>query len=124
MLALGKMVGFLLTTDYDKARAFYEGKLGFEFVSVDQYALVMKIGGHKIRIAKVPNFTPARSTVLGWEVEDIEAVAKWLKQQGVALETYPFIQDRELGIWSAPNGDRVAWFKDPDGNVLSIDHHH
>jgi catechol 2,3-dioxygenase-like lactoylglutathione lyase family enzyme len=123
MLASGKMVGFLLTTDYDRARAFYESKLGFEFVSVDQYALVMKIGGHNVRIAKVPNFSPARSTVLGWEVEDIEAVTTWLKQQGVALEKYPFVQDQELGIWTAPNGDKIAWFKDPDSNVLSVDQH-
>jgi hypothetical protein len=62
--------------------------------------------------------------VLGWEVEDIEAVARWLKKQGVALENYPFIQDHDLGIWTAPNGDKVAWFKDPDGNVLSVDQHH
>jgi catechol 2,3-dioxygenase-like lactoylglutathione lyase family enzyme len=123
MLASGKIVGFLLTKDYDKARAFYESKLGFEFVSVDQYALVMKIGGHMIRISKVPDFIPVRSTVLGWEVEDIEAVVAWLKKQGVAIETYPFIQDQELGIWIAPTGDKVAWFKDPDGNVLSVSHH-
>jgi catechol 2,3-dioxygenase-like lactoylglutathione lyase family enzyme len=123
MLASGKIVGFLLTKDYDKARAFYESKVGFEFVSVDQYALVMKIGGHMIRISKVPDFIPVRSTVLGWEVEDIEAVVAWLKKQGVAIETYPFIQDQELGIWIAPTGDKVAWFKDPDGNVLSVSHH-
>ncbi len=123
MLASGKMVGFLLTKDYDKARAFYESKLGFEFVSVDQYALVMKIGGHMIRIGKVPDFIPVRSTVLGWEVEDIEAVVAWLKKQDVAMEKYPFIQDQELGIWIAPTGDKVAWFKDPDGNVLSVSHH-
>jgi len=123
MLASGKMVGFVLTKDYDAARAFYEGKLGFEFVSLDQFALVMKIGGHMVRIVKVSDFTPLRSTVLGWEVADIGAVAAWLKQRGVALEQYPFIQDTELGIWTAPGGDKVAWFKDPDGNVLSISQH-
>ncbi len=123
MLESGKIVGFVLTKDYDKARAFYEGKLGCEFVSLDQFALVMKIGGHMIRIVKAPNFTPLQSTVLGWEVDDIEAVAAWLKEQGVTLEKYPFIQDRELGIWTAPSGDKVAWFKDPDGNVLSVSQH-
>jgi hypothetical protein len=65
MLAAAKMVGFLLTQDYDKARAFFEGKLGFQFVSLDQFALVMSVGGHNIRISKVPNFTPFQSTVLG-----------------------------------------------------------
>lgn len=123
MLASGKIVGFVLTKDYDKARAFYEGKLGFEFVSLDQFALVMKAGENKIRIVKVPSFTPLQSTVLGWEVENIEAVVAWLKDRGVTLEKYPFIQDQQLGIWTAPSGDRVAWFKDPDGNVLSVGQH-
>ena len=123
MLQTGKMVGFLITTDYDKARAFYEGKLGFEFVSLDQFALVMKAGGHMIRIGKIANFTPAQNTVLGWEVDNIEAAVSWLKQRGVAVEQYSFIQDRELGIWTAPGGDKVAWFKDPDGNVLSVSQH-
>jgi len=117
------MVGFVLTKDYDKARAFYEGKLGFEFVSVDQFALVMKAGAHHIRIAKVPDFTPVRSTVLGWEVADIAAVVTWLRDRGVAMEAYPFVQDKELGIWTTPTGDKVAWFKDADGNVLSVSWH-
>lgn len=124
MLASGKMVGFVPTRDYDKARAFYEGKLGFDFVSLDQYALVMSVGGHKIRIAKVPNFSPLQGTILGWEVEDIGSVATWLRDRGVNLEKYPFAQDRELGIWTAPTGDKVAWFKDPDGNILSVSQHH
>ncbi len=123
MLASGKMVGFVPTKDYDKARAFYEGKLGCDFVSLDQFALVMSIGGHKIRIAKVPNFTPLQGTILGWQVEDIESVANWLRNRGVALEKYPFVQDQELGIWTAPGGDMVAWFKDPDGNILSVSQH-
>jgi catechol 2,3-dioxygenase-like lactoylglutathione lyase family enzyme len=123
MLASSDMVGFVLTKDYDKARAFYEGKLGFEFVSLDQFALVMKAGKSKIRISKIPTFTPLQSTVLGWEVKDIVAVAKWLAAQGVELEKYPFVQDKELGIWSAPGGAKVAWFKDPDGNVLGMSQH-
>jgi catechol 2,3-dioxygenase-like lactoylglutathione lyase family enzyme len=124
MLASGKLVGFIPTRDYDKARAFYEGKLGWEFLSLDQYALVMSIGGHRIRIAKVPDFTPLQGTILGWEVENIAAVAAWLGRKGVVLEKYPFVQDRELGIWTAPSGDKVAWFKDPDGNILSVSQHH
>lgn len=123
MLASGKMVGFVPTKDYDKARAFYEGKLEFEFVSLDQYALVMSVGGHRIRIAKVPNFTPLQGTILGWEVKNIETVVIWLRDRGVPSEKYPFVQDRELGIWTAPNGDKVAWFKDPDGNILGVSQH-
>lgn len=124
MLASGKLVGFVPTKDYDQARAFYEEKLGFEFVSLDQYALVVSVGGHKIRIVKVPNFKPMQGTILGWEVEDIMAVATWLGDRGVALEKYPFVQDREHGIWTTPTGDRVAWFRDPDGNILSVSQHH
>ena len=124
MLASGKMVGFVPTKDYEKARAFYGGNLGCEFISLDQYALVMSVGGHKIRIAKVPNFTPLQGTILGWEVENIEAIVTWLRDRGVVLEKYPFVQDRELGIWTTPTGDKVAWFKDPDGNILSVSQHH
>ncbi|HXL22662.1 MAG TPA: VOC family protein [Candidatus Dormibacteraeota bacterium] len=122
-LTSAKMMGFVLTKDYDKARAFFEGKLGFAFVSLDQFALVMKAGENMIRISKVPNSTALQSTVLGWEVQDVEAVVKWLKGRGVDCEKYPFVQDKELGIWSTPNGDKVAWFKDPDGNVLSVSQH-
>jgi catechol 2,3-dioxygenase-like lactoylglutathione lyase family enzyme len=123
MLASGKLAGFIPTKDYEKARAFYEGKLGFEFVSLDQFALVMRIGGHMIRITKLTNYTPLQATILGWQVDDIGATAKWLGERGVETEKYPFVQDHELGIWTAPNGDRVAWFKDPDGNILSVSQH-
>jgi len=123
MLTSGRIVGFVLTKDYEKARAFFEGKLGFAFVSLDQFALVMKAGEHMIRISKVPNFTPFQGTVLGWEVQDVPAVVRWLKERGVSCEKYPFVDDKELGIWNTPNGDKVAWFKDPDGNVLSVSQH-
>jgi catechol 2,3-dioxygenase-like lactoylglutathione lyase family enzyme len=123
MLASGKMVGFLLTRDYGKARSFYEGKLGLEFVSLDQFALVMKAGGHHIRVTKAPDFTPVQSTVLGWDVPDIEAVVAWLTQRGVVFEKYPFVQDQERGIWTTSDGSKVAWFKDPDGNILSVSQH-
>jgi catechol 2,3-dioxygenase-like lactoylglutathione lyase family enzyme len=123
MLASGKMVGFIPTTDYDAARTFYVGKLGFEFVSLDQFALVVSVGGQKIRITKIPNFKPLQGTILGWEVEDVKSVALWLTERGVPPEKYPFAQDRELGIWTAPGGDKVAWFKDSDGNILGISQH-
>jgi len=123
MLASGKLTGFIPTKDYDKARAFYVDKLGFEFVSLDQFALVLSLGGHKFRVSKVPNFTPLQGTILGWEVADIEPVVRWLAERGVATEKFPFVQDKELGIWTTPNGDQVAWFKDPDGNILSVAHH-
>ena len=122
-LALAKMVGFVLTTDYDKARAFYERTLGCEFVSLDQFARVVRLGSHQIRISKAAEFTPLHSTVLGWEVSDIEGVVDALAERGVKFEKYPFVQDKVRGIWTAPGGNKIAWFKDPDGNVLSISQH-
>ena len=123
MLTAGKMVGFVLTKDYEQARAFYEGKLGFNFVSLDQFALVIRAGENMIRIVKMPDFVPLRSTVLGWEVGDVEALVGWLVGRGVATEKYPWVQDKERGIWTTPDGNKVAWFKDPDGNVLSVSQH-
>jgi catechol 2,3-dioxygenase-like lactoylglutathione lyase family enzyme len=123
MLSENKLIGFVPTKDSQKARAFYQDKLGFEFVGDDPFALVMRAGETMIRITKTPDFTPAPYTVMGWEVRDIEAVVRWLSGRGVAFEKYPFVQDRELGVWTTPTGDKVAWFKDPDGNVLSVSQH-
>jgi catechol 2,3-dioxygenase-like lactoylglutathione lyase family enzyme len=124
MLASSKIVGIVPTLDSQRAREFYEGKLGFEFISDDPFALVVRAGDTKIRVSKVPkDFTPVPFTILGWEVQNIEAVVAWLKGRGVIFEKYPFIHDPELGIWTAPGGDKVAWFKDPDGNVLSVAQH-
>jgi catechol 2,3-dioxygenase-like lactoylglutathione lyase family enzyme len=124
MLASSKIIGFVPTRDSKRAREFYEGKLGFRFVSDDPFALVMMAGDTMIRISKAKDFTPAPYTVMGWEAQDIEALVRWLTARGVVFEKYPFIQDQELGIWAAPGGDKVAWFKDPDGNVLSVSQHH
>jgi hypothetical protein len=83
----------------------------------------MRAGDTMIRIAKAKDFTPAQYTVLGWEVSNIEEMVTWLQQRGVVFEKYPWVPDKELGIWTAPGGDKVAWFKDPDGNVLSVSQH-
>jgi len=123
MLTAGKMVGFVLTKDYDAARAFYEGKLGFTFVALTPFALIMRAGENLVRIVKMADFVPLRSTVLGWEVGDVGAVVGWLVGPGVETEKYPWVADKERGIWTTPGGDQVAWFKDPDGNVLSVSQH-
>src|SRR5437879_4540434 len=109
MLASGKMVGFIPTKDYDKARTFYEGKLGFEFVSLDKFALVMSVGGHMIRIAKIPNFTPLQGTILGWQVEDIESVAAWLRDRGVPPEKYPFAKNQSPAICTTTDVSTEGW---------------
>jgi catechol 2,3-dioxygenase-like lactoylglutathione lyase family enzyme len=123
MLSSGKLVAFLFTTDYARARDFFVDKLGCEFGSQDQFALVVTLGGTTIRISRLADFTPAQGTVLGWEVKNIEAIVDWLIMQGVTLERYPFVQDQERGIWTSPDGSKVAWFKDPDGNVLGVSEH-
>jgi len=123
MLASSKLIGFVPTKDSAKAREFYEGKLGFQFLKDDGFALVLRAGESMIRIAIVKDFTPPPFTVLGWEVSNIEEVVAWLQKRGVVFEKYPWVPDKELGIWTAPTGDKVAWFKDPDGNVLSVSQH-
>ncbi len=123
MLASSKIIGFVPSKNSEKSRAFYEGKLGFQFVSDDEFALVLRAGETIIRVLKAKDFTPAPYTVLGWEVSNIETVVDWLTKRGVVFEKYPFVEDKKRGIWTAPTGDKVAWFKDPDGNVLSVSQH-
>jgi catechol 2,3-dioxygenase-like lactoylglutathione lyase family enzyme len=124
MLNEAKLVAFVITADSTRARAFYEGLLGLRFVSDDQYALVMESNGNQLRIGKMPNFkATAQHTVLGWEVSDIEKAVTALGEKGITFEKYGFPGQNERGIWSTPNGDKVAWFKDPDGNTLSLGQH-
>ena len=120
MLGSRKIVAFIPTSNADKARPFYEGVLGLRFVADDHFALVFDANGIMVRIAKVPEFTPAPFTILGWEVPDIESVVSALEQKNVRLEQYGMKRQDERGIWCAPGGAKIAWFKDPDGNVLSV----
>ena len=117
------IVAFVPTKDAEKARAFYEGVLGLRFVKDDGFALVLDANGIMVRVAKAPDFKPAQFTILGWQVPDIKKIAAALRGKGVHFERFGFFEQDELGIWTAPTGDKVAWFKDPDGNVLSISHH-
>jgi predicted enzyme related to lactoylglutathione lyase len=89
-------------------------------VSDDRFALVFDANGTMLRVTKVPAYTPAPFTIVGWEVADIEAVARKLARMRVAFQRYEGMRQNRLGIWTSPNGSRVAWFKDPDGNLLSI----
>ncbi|HEX3069463.1 MAG TPA: VOC family protein [Thermoanaerobaculia bacterium] len=117
-------MAFIPTLDYDKARAFYEGILGLKFVSNDGFAMVLDANGTTIRVAKVQkDWTPEEFTILGWKVNGIETMAAALTERGVVFERFGFFEQDPLGIWTAPSGDKVAWFKDPDGNTLSISQH-
>ncbi len=125
MAVLTRMIGFVVTSQPEKAKAFYGDVLGFRLMSDDNFALVFDANGTMIRVGKGPAFTPAQSTVLGWEVDDIHAAIGELAPRGVHFEQFnlPFMKQDEFGVWTPPNGDQVAWFKDPDGNVLSISRH-
>jgi len=124
MLGSTNIVAFVPTRDADKARAFYEGVLGLRFVNDDGFALVMDANGIMIRVARVgKEFTPAQFTILGWQVSGIENIVRALQEKGVHFEIFGFFKQDELGIWTAPTGDKVAWFKDPDGNTLSVSQH-
>ena len=124
MLGSLNIVAFVPTRDTDKARTFYESVLGLRFVKDDGFAMVLDANGIMVRVAKVPPpFTPAQSTILGWQVADIEGVVKALQQKSVHFERFGFFEQDALGIWTAPSGDKVAWFKDPDGNILSVSQH-
>jgi len=123
MLGSTNIVAFVPITDGEKARAFYEGVLGLRFISDDGFATVFEANGIRIRAAKMKEVTPAHFTVLGWEVSGIEDKVRALQAKGVKFEVFGFFKQDELGIWTAPTGDKVAWFKDPDGNILSVSEH-
>src|SRR5262245_5512848 len=123
MLGSTNIVAFIAITDAEKARAFYEGILGLRFVKDDGFALVFETNGIMVRAAKMKEFKPAQFTVLGWQVSGIEDVARSLTNRGVKFEIFGFFKQDEQGIWTAPTGDKVAWFKDPDGNILSLSQH-
>ena len=123
MLSTTDIIAFVPTRDAEKARAFYEGVLGLRFVKDDGFALVFDANGIMIRVAKAPEFKPAQFTILGWQVSEIENVVRELHKKGVHFEIFGFFQQDDLGIWTAPTGDKVAWFKDPDGNILSVSQH-
>ena len=120
---LSKLVGFAITTQPERATQFYRDALGFKFLKDDGFALVLEANGIMVRAAKMKEFTPAQFTILGWQVSDINQVVRELAARGVHFEIFGFFKQDELGIWTAPTGDKVAWFKDPDGNILSVSQH-
>src|ERR1700730_9340200 len=124
ILGSSKLVAFAGVRDAERARTFYRDTLGLRLVSEDGFALAFDANGTMLRVSLVREVVAAPYTTLGWEVDDIVAKAKALNKAGVTLERYEnFLKQDELGIWTAPGGTRVAWFKDPDGNLLSISQH-
>lgn len=121
MLSSCDVIAFVGTARPEEARAFYSEVLGLRLVSDDPFALVYDANGTTLRVTKADTVDPAPHTVLGWRVDDIAAAVRGLVARGVAFSRYEVLEQDELGIWTAPGGAaRVAWFKDPDGNTLSL----
>lgn len=123
-LSRHNIIGFVSIVDVERAKAFYRDTLGLRLVLEEPpFALVFDANGIMLRLGMAKEITPARGTVLGWQVPEISAVVKELGRAGVQFERFPGMPQDELGIWTAPSGAKVAWFKDPDGNILSISEH-
>jgi len=123
MSELGKynIIGFVTIVDVDRAREFYRDALGLRLVSEDPpFALVFEANGIMLRLGMAKELPPAHGTVLGWQVPEITATIQNLVQAGVRFERFEGMTQDELGIWNSPYGAKVAWFKDPDGNILSV----
>ena len=121
MLGSHKIMAFAPTLDANKARPFYEGVLGLHVLSQDNFALALDAHGIMLRVTNVPpGFKPQQFTILGWQVPDIVKAVSELTAKGVTFERYGFAGQDAQGIWTAPGGAKIAWFKDPDGNILGL----
>jgi catechol 2,3-dioxygenase-like lactoylglutathione lyase family enzyme len=123
MLNSAKIVGFVPTQNLERARAFYADLWGLPVIHEDAFGVTLGANAALIRISIVGAFRPASFTILGWEVPDIRAAVEELARRGVRFERFDGLQQDESGIWTAPGGSRVAWIKDPDGNILSVSQH-
>ena len=111
----------ICTRDRARAMPFYRDVLGLKFIREDRFAAIFEAGGTMLRVSTVPDFVVHEHSILGFRVADTTATVKALREKGVAFNIYPSFKQDELGIWTVPDGAaHVAWFKDPDGNVLSI----
>ena len=120
VLAGDDLIAFVATGDPARARAFYGDTLGLELVEETPFAVVFSVGATMLRVTVVDAVIAAPYTVLGWAVADIAARVRELGKRGVAFERYAGLEQDELGVWRSPSGARIAWFKDPDGNTLSL----
>lgn len=120
MLHNSSVVALVATSKADDARSFYEEILGLRLVTDDAFAIVFDANGVMLRVQKVQEHTPPPYTVLGWDVADIHASVEELLERSISCDLYEGLVQDELGIWFSPSGARIAWFKDPDGNILSL----
>ncbi len=115
-----KLICFIATSHPSKSRDFYNKRLGLKLISEDSFALEFNAYHSMLRIQKVNDFVPVQRTVLGWEIKNIKNKVNQLKKRGVKFNRYKGMSQDENRIWTSPSGAKVAWFRDPDGNVLSL----
>ena len=120
ILEAAKPAVVICTRDRTRAVAFYRDILGLDLAYEDNFAAVFNSGGITLRISLVPDFTPHEHTILGFNVTDVAATVEALRAQGAVFNIYEGYQQDESAILTLPRGIQVAWFKDPDGNVLSV----
>jgi predicted enzyme related to lactoylglutathione lyase len=114
------LIAFVPTKDMGKARPFYEATLGLKLEGSSPVACAFRANGVLLRVIAVEQLTPYPFTVLGWSVDDIAATVEGLTARGVVFERFDGVEQDASGIWRSPGGARVAWFKDPDRNTLSL----
>jgi catechol 2,3-dioxygenase-like lactoylglutathione lyase family enzyme len=119
-LAGADLMAFIPTKDMEKARPFYEKVLGLTLEGSSPFACAFRSNGVLLRVVNVEKLEPHPFTVLGWSVEDLAATVRGLAARGVTFDRMEGVEQDELGIWQAPGGAKVTWFKDPDGNTLSL----
>ena len=120
MLAEKKPKAFVPTVKPKEAKSFYQDILGLKLLSEDNFALEFDLNGTLLRVTTVQNLTPQPFTILGWNVDDIVSLISQLNDKNIFCERFDFFEQDDFGIWTSPNGSKVAWFKDPDGNILSL----
>jgi len=121
VLTNAKLMAFVPASDLAAARAFYERVLGLRYLDEDGFAVTVEAAqGIRVRLVRIENHKPVQFTILGWETPDIEKSVSELEERGVAFAGFGLPNQDARGIWTAPGGAKVAWFRDPDGNTLSL----
>ena len=120
MLESSPIIAFAAATDLNRAKVFYEQVLGLPVAEHNDFVCVLDANGTMLRLTAVAEVRQAGYTVLGWKVPDIAAAVRGLASRGVLFLRYDGMDQDEDAVWTTPGGDKVAWFADPDGNVLSL----
>ena len=120
MMRHATLVAFLATTDLNRSREFFVERIGLSCTEQTAYACVSDANGTPLRVTFVDEMRAAPYTVLAWVVDDIAERVHSLIDRGVRFERFEGMVQDDLGVWTTPGDDRVAWFKDPDRNVLSL----